>query len=124
MSVVWKVKKWEELNKQELYEILRLRSEIFIVEQECPYQDIDNKDIFSQHYFGKIKNEIWRGSTSASTEKGNHLNRDHQPDFQPGWKLFFRKNAAVEWKKHPTDLAGIPDHGNLHQCQSSASTNR
>ena len=40
MSVVWKVKKWEELNKQELYEILRLRSEIFIVEQECPYQDL------------------------------------------------------------------------------------
>ena len=52
------VKKWEELNKEELYEILRLRSEIFIVEQECPYQDIDNKDIFSQHYFGKINNEI------------------------------------------------------------------
>ena len=45
MSIVWKIKKWEELNKQELYEILRLRSEIFIVEQECPYQDIDNKDI-------------------------------------------------------------------------------
>ena len=57
MSVVWKVKKWEELNKQELYEILRLRSEIFIVEQECPYQDIDNKDIFSKHYFGKINSE-------------------------------------------------------------------
>ena len=36
MSVVWKVKKWEELNNEELYEILRLRSEIFIVEQECP----------------------------------------------------------------------------------------
>ena len=58
MSVVWKVKKWEELNKEELYEILRLRSEIFIVEQECPYQDIDNKDIFSKHCFGKINNEI------------------------------------------------------------------
>ena len=58
MSVVWKVKKWEELKKEELYEILRLRSEIFIVEQECPYQDLDNKDIFSQHLFGKINNEI------------------------------------------------------------------
>jgi len=58
MSVVWKVKKWEELKKEELYEILRLRAEIFIVEQECPYQDVDNKDIFSQHLFGKIKNEI------------------------------------------------------------------
>ena len=33
MSVVWKVKNWEELKKEELYEILRLRSEIFIVEQ-------------------------------------------------------------------------------------------
>ena len=47
MSVVWKVKNWEELKKEELYEILRLRSEIFIVEQECPYQDLDNRDIFT-----------------------------------------------------------------------------
>ena len=58
MSVVWKVKKWEELKKEELYEILRLRAQIFIVEQECPYQDVDNKDMFSQHFFGQIKNEI------------------------------------------------------------------
>ena len=35
MSVVWKVKKWEELKKEELYEILRLRSEIFIVKKIC-----------------------------------------------------------------------------------------
>ena len=58
MYIVWKLKKWEELNKEELYEILRLRSEIFILEQECPYQDLDNKDMFSQHHFGKINNKI------------------------------------------------------------------
>ena len=37
-------KPFEELTVTELYEILRLRSEVFVVEQECAYQDIDGKD--------------------------------------------------------------------------------
>ena len=37
-------KTFSELNTEELYQILRLRSEVFVVEQDCVYQDIDNKD--------------------------------------------------------------------------------
>ena len=37
-------KPFEELTVTELYEMLRLRSEVFVVEQECAYQDIDGKD--------------------------------------------------------------------------------
>ena len=37
-------KPFEELTVPEVYEILRLRSEVFVVEQECAYQDIDGKD--------------------------------------------------------------------------------
>ena len=37
-------KKFYELNNKELYQILRLRSEVFVVEQDCVYQDLDNKD--------------------------------------------------------------------------------
>ena len=37
-------KTFSELNIEELYQILRLRSEVFVVEQDCVYQDIDNKD--------------------------------------------------------------------------------
>ena len=38
------VKHFHELTTQELYNILQLRSEVFVVEQECIYQDIDGKD--------------------------------------------------------------------------------
>ncbi|EKN40815.1 acetyltransferase, partial [Clostridium botulinum CFSAN001627] len=40
----WKLKKFKELSVEEMYEILRVRDQVFIVEQECPYQDIDSKD--------------------------------------------------------------------------------
>ena len=47
-----------ELDKEELYQILRLRSEVFVVEQDCVYQDIDNKDQIATHLFYKKEEEI------------------------------------------------------------------
>lgn len=47
-----KVKKFEELELQELYQILQLRSEVFVVEQDCVYQDIDGKDEKALHVLG------------------------------------------------------------------------
>ena len=41
---------YEELSKDDLYEILRLRTEVFVVEQNCPYQECDNLDQVSSHY--------------------------------------------------------------------------
>ena len=40
----WINKHFDELTLTELYEILHLRNEVFIVEQNCPYQDLDHKD--------------------------------------------------------------------------------
>lgn len=45
-------KPFEELTLQELYEIMRLRQEVFVVEQNCPYLDADGKDIDGLHCFG------------------------------------------------------------------------
>ena len=58
MSISWKTKTFDELSTQELYQILRLRSEIFVVEQNCVYQDIDNKDQKALHLFGIVEGEI------------------------------------------------------------------
>lgn len=52
------VKSYKQLSKEELYLILRLRSEVFVVEQNCVYQDIDNKDQRALHLFIIKKNEI------------------------------------------------------------------
>ena len=43
---------------KEFYNILRLRSEVFVVEQNCVYQDIDNKDQKAIHLMGYIKKGV------------------------------------------------------------------
>ncbi|WP_346883467.1 GNAT family N-acetyltransferase [uncultured Algibacter sp.] len=50
------VKSFTELTAQELYNVLQLRSEVFVVEQNCVYQDIDGKDGKALHILG-YKNE-------------------------------------------------------------------
>lgn len=45
-------KNFNELSLKELYSILQLRSEVFVVEQDCVYQDIDGKDDFALHILG------------------------------------------------------------------------
>lgn len=51
-------KKFDELTLEELYEILKLRFEVFVVEQNCIYNDIDGKDKTSFHVIIKENNEI------------------------------------------------------------------
>ena len=51
-----KVKTFSELTKEELYDLLQLRSEVFVVEQDCVYQDIDGKDQKALHVLG-FKND-------------------------------------------------------------------
>ena len=52
------IKNFQVLSNTVIYQILRLRSEVFVVEQQCIYQDIDNKDKKAVHIFLKEKNEI------------------------------------------------------------------
>ncbi|WP_053990676.1 GNAT family N-acetyltransferase [Mangrovimonas sp. TPBH4] len=46
------IKYFSELSVEELYALLRLRSEVFVVEQDCVYQDVDNKDQKALHVLG------------------------------------------------------------------------
>ena len=47
----WEIKKFKELSVDELYRILELRNDVFVVEQECIYQDCDRKDLEAYHLF-------------------------------------------------------------------------
>lgn len=51
------IKSFDELTKKELYALLQLRSEVFVVEQNCVYQDIDGKDEKAYHVLG-FKNDM------------------------------------------------------------------
>ncbi len=57
-TLKWKIKRFNELSLNELYSCLNLRSQVFVVEQNCVYQDIDGKDQKALHLFGEIENEI------------------------------------------------------------------
>ena len=46
------IKDFNELSLEELYQVLQLRSEVFVVEQDCVYQDIDGKDQNALHILG------------------------------------------------------------------------
>jgi ElaA protein len=58
MPIQWTLKKFEELTPYQLYAILQLRNEVFIVEQNCVFQDADNKDPDSYHLMGFNGNKL------------------------------------------------------------------
>jgi ElaA protein len=52
------LKPFKELIPAELYAIMRLRNEVFVVEQNCVYQDADNKDLYCHHLMVYYDNEL------------------------------------------------------------------
>jgi ElaA protein len=58
MQIQWLLKKFEELTPYQLYAILKLRSEVFVVEQNCVFQDADDKDQSSYHLMGFNNNKL------------------------------------------------------------------
>jgi len=52
------VKRFKELSVEEIYQILKVRADVFIIEQKCIYKDIDGKDEKARHVLGKENNEI------------------------------------------------------------------
>ncbi len=66
MKINWTLKHFKDLTTKELYDIFQLRIEVFVVEQNCPYQDADGKDVKSFHLMGY--------SPSPSLPKGESEN--------------------------------------------------
>ncbi len=60
MALQWTYLHFDELTAKDLYAAMRLRGEVFVVEQNCPYLDADNLDLASWHLFG------WEGDHLAA----------------------------------------------------------
>jgi len=58
MNINWEFKNFYELTLESLYDIMRLRQEVFVLEQNCPYLDADGKDINSYHLLGYLNSEL------------------------------------------------------------------
>jgi len=52
MNIRWILKSFNDLTPGELYAVMRLRIEVFVVEQNCVFQDMDNKDQPAYHLMG------------------------------------------------------------------------
>ena len=63
MKIQWQLKSFEELTPHQLYQLLRLRSEVFVVEQQCIFLDMDNKDQQCYHLLG------WKGELLAASTR-------------------------------------------------------
>ena len=57
-SITWSTKAFYELTVDELYAILRLRSDVFVVEQNCAFLDLDNCDQIAYHTMGWLNGEL------------------------------------------------------------------
>lgn len=57
-SITWDIKHYNDLKMYELYDFLKLRSDVFVVEQKCIFLDIDDKDKDAIHIIGKINGSI------------------------------------------------------------------
>ncbi len=52
------IKRFDQLSTHELYQILKIRVDVFVVEQKCPYEEIDNLDYHAIHVYFKEADEI------------------------------------------------------------------
>lgn len=75
MPIEIKVVRFQELSNIELYQILQLRTEVFVVEQDCVYQDMDDKDFESLHVVLLLDNNIAAYTRVYESSKASHIGR-------------------------------------------------
>ncbi|MDA9342047.1 GNAT family N-acetyltransferase [Flavobacteriaceae bacterium] len=101
MNVV--IKKFNDLSTIELYEILQLRSKVFVVEQDCVYQDIDGNDQKALHIIGTIENKIIAytrcfrpGDYFREASIGRVVVKESQRKFKRGNQIMNKSIKAIE----------------------------
>lgn len=96
------VKKFDQLTINELYDLLQLRSQVFVVEQDCVYQDIDAKDQKALHVLGFKNNKIV--AYTRIFKPGNYFNEasigrvvvaDNERKFKYGYKIMEASINAI-----------------------------
>lgn len=73
--LTWSWFDFDNLELHDLYHLLQLRADVFVVEQDCPYLDPDGKDQDSRHLLGKRGDEILGYARSYEDDRGHWLGR-------------------------------------------------
>ncbi|MFJ7827409.1 GNAT family N-acetyltransferase [Psychrobacillus sp. NPDC096623] len=72
---MWNYIAFEELSALELQRIYKARVDVFVVEQNCPYQEVDDTDLESTHIFKEENNELCAYMRVIPTEDNIHIGR-------------------------------------------------
>ncbi len=117
-NITFKIKTFNQLSTNELYDLLQLRSEVFVVEQNCVYQDVDNKDQKAIHILGYKKDKLIAyarifnsGDYFKLASIGRVVVAKNQRNHQYGYdlmhtaiqaisKYFNEKNIAISAQEH------------------------
>ena len=97
------IKTYDQLSKDELYDLLQLRAEVFVVEQDCPYQDVDGKDKKAVHVLGYKEGKLVaytrifkQGDYFKNASIGRVVVSKDQRQFGYGYDLMNASVQAVE----------------------------
>jgi ElaA protein len=101
--ITWQLKNFESLSPTQLYTILQLRSEVFVVEQTCPYLDPDGKDLYCHHLMGFVGPDLAvysrlvpAGISYAEVSIGRVISAPKYRGRQLGKQLMEESIAAIE----------------------------
>lgn len=71
----WHAKTFAELSSLDLFEIYHARTAVFVVEQNCAYQEVDDKDLQAVHFFAKNANNLTAYCRLIPSDDGVHIGR-------------------------------------------------
>ena len=104
-------KTFQELNTKELYDLLQLRSEVFVVEQDCVYQDIDGKDQKALHVLGYRDSELVAytrifkpGDYFDEASIGRVVVRENARQYKYGYKIMDASIEAIKQNYNATKI--------------------
>lgn len=64
LNLTWKIEKLDQLSPKEVHDMLKIRVDVFVVEQECAYPELDGKDPDCWHVLGQDENGKSEGKRS------------------------------------------------------------
>ena len=88
-----RIKSFEDLTNRELYEILKLRVDVFVVEQKCPYPEIDGKDYDAIHVYLENQGEIIAYARVYKEKDEIHIGRVIAKERRKGYATLILKEA-------------------------------
>ncbi|HHW7567973.1 TPA: GNAT family N-acetyltransferase [Mannheimia haemolytica] len=74
-NLSWHAKRFDELSTQELFEIYHARTAVFVVEQNCAYQEVDHKDLQAVHFFAKNAENLTAYCRLIPADDSVHIGR-------------------------------------------------